>query len=67
MLGEDRVNSSVAQRLWVAAQPRGGAIMLTEVSEADIARGKANGWLRSLGVGRFEVTEELRKSATCSV
>jgi hypothetical protein len=63
MLNEGQVNNPIALRLWVAARPRGGSIMLDDVSESDIAHGRANGWLTSASIGHFEATDELRQAA----
>ena len=57
------MSSSVARKLWAVARHKGGSIMLDDVSESDIAHGRANGWLRSVGIGHFEATDELRKAA----
>jgi hypothetical protein len=63
MLGEEKFNTVVAKRLWVAARPKGGSIKIDDVSEADIAHGRANGWLMSASVGHFTATDELRQAA----
>jgi hypothetical protein len=67
MLGQEQINNAVANRLWVAARPRGGSIEIDDVSESDIAHGRANGWLTSASVGHFEATDELRQAATYSI
>jgi hypothetical protein len=53
----------VAQRLWAAARLRGGSIALNDVSESDIAHGRAEGWLTRPGLGCFQATEKLRQAA----
>ena len=50
-----------AQRLWAVARQTGGSITFDDVSDSDILQGQANGWLRGVGTGRFEATEELRR------
>ena len=57
------MNNSVAHRLWEAARKRGGTIKLDDVSESDIAHGRANGWLVCVSIGLFEATDELSKAA----
>ncbi len=57
------MDDQIAQRLWEAARQTGGTIMPGEVSESDIAHGRANGWLVCSRIGLFEATEELRKAA----
>jgi len=53
----------VAQRLWAAARLRGGSIAPDDVSECDIAHGRAEGWLTCPGIGRFQATDKLRQAA----
>jgi hypothetical protein len=61
------MNNPVAQRLWAAARQRGGPIMLADVSEDDIAHGRANGWLTCTAGGNFGTTEELRRAAAAYI
>ena len=57
------MDNQLAQRLWEAARQTGGTIVLADVSESDIARGRANDWLVCTRIGLFEPTEDLRKAA----
>jgi hypothetical protein len=61
------MNNPAAQRLWAAARERGGSIMFTDVSEDDIAHGRANGWLTCTAGGHFGTTEELRRAAAAYI
>ena len=63
MLSAEQLDNAVAKRLWVAARPRGGSIEIDDVSEADIAHGRANGWLTSVSIGHFMATDQLRQAA----
>lgn len=55
-----------AQRLWAVARQKCGSITADDVSNSDILQGRANGWLRGVGIGHFEATEELRRVAAFS-
>jgi hypothetical protein len=57
------MTSLVAQRLWAAARLTGGVITPDDVSESDIAHGRADGWLTSASIGHFEATDKLRQDA----
>jgi hypothetical protein len=63
---EQTLPAQIAKRLWDAAQKRGGAIIIGDVSYDDVMYGKAMGWLTTAGIGHFEATEKLREAATDS-
>lgn len=57
------MNNLVAQRLWAAARLTGGSIAVDDVSASDIDHGRAEGWLTSPSIGRFQATDKLRQVA----
>ncbi len=53
----------VARRVLEAAEKKGGSIFAGEVPQEEIELALQQGWLVSVGIGHFEITEQGRSAA----
>jgi hypothetical protein len=54
---------AIARRLLEAAEKKGGSIFAGDLPQEEIEPAPQQGWLVSVGIGHFEITEQGRSAA----